>query len=229
MKVVKTRAKREVFSCSCIKCHKAYSSVGIITHYLRAHTCDVRFQNAGHKKGDPSFVGKNQYIKAKELGLPIPIMSDTARKAISIATTARNITVNHRQKVSLGLQKYFKANPDKIPYRKYHYSRGRSYPEILFAKTLTERGIVNWVQEYQMSIYSYDFAFPSIKLDVEIDGNTHTSERVKNIDLRRDEWSRTNGWDVIRFKAKEVNNDANKCVDIVEEFIKNKLIKLLNL
>ena len=51
-----------------------------------------------------------------------------------------------------------------------------------------------------------------LKLDVEIDGATHETEKVKIIDKKRDEWSKEKGWKVIRFSAKEIKNNLNDCI-----------------
>lgn len=117
-----------------------------------------------------------------------------------------------KQKLSIIRKKYLKENPDKVPYLLNHSSR-ESYPENRFRTILEHIGLVGWIQHYQHSIYQYDFAFPTIKLDVEIDGATHNQQSVINKDIERDQFSRDNGWEVLRFTASEFNHDAGKCID----------------
>jgi len=76
---------------------------------------------------------------------------------------------------------------------------------------------------YQHSIYSYDFAFIDLKIDVEIDGGTHTSEKVKVIDKRRDIFSQSHGWEVIRFTAKEVKENVTLCIQKIEQCISDRI------
>lgn len=49
-----------------------------------------------------------------------------------------------------------------------------------------------------------------LKLDVEIDGGTHNLPNVQRIDARRDKFSESEGWTVLRFTANEVKTDVNK-------------------
>lgn len=110
--------------------------------------------------------------------------------------------------------KYLTEHPDKVPYIINHSSK-KSWPEEVFEKALTSEKIVGWEYKYRNGIYEYDFAFPNIKLDVEIDGGTHKTEKVKKIDERRDNFSRANGWTVVRFEAEEVKKDVKKCINIL--------------
>jgi very-short-patch-repair endonuclease len=102
-------------------------------------------------------------------------------------------------------------NPDKVPYLINHSSK-ESYPEKLFREGLTRENLTGWTQSFRISLYEYDFAFLGQKIDVEIDGSTHLQEKVKKIDKKRDEFSRSHGWKVIRFTAKEVKEDLNGCL-----------------
>lgn len=115
------------------------------------------------------------------------------------------------------------ANPDKIPYIINHSSK-ESYPEKIFRLALEENNLKGWVQEFQNGIYRYDFAFVNLKIDVEIDGGTHQTEKVKKIDERRDKWSSSQGWQVIRFSAQEVKENPNICINKLKEIIQKSLI-----
>ncbi len=60
-------------------------------------------------------------------------------------------------------------------------------------------------------------------LDVEIDGSTHLTEKVKKIDERRDNWSKEQGWIVVRFTAKEIKENVTRCINILKEVISKKV------
>ena len=120
-----------------------------------------------------------------------------------------------KKRISEERIKYLTEHPEKVPYKLNHSSK-MSYPEKIFKNALETVGITGWSYNYQHGIYSYDFAFPSQKLDIEIDGNTHTQENVKKIDARRDKFSIDSGWTVIRFTAKEVKENVILCIEKIK-------------
>lgn len=124
-------------------------------------------------------------------------------------------TAETKAKMSKARIKFLEANPDKNPYRLYHSSK-KSYPEQRFEDALKSKEITGWVYAYQNSIYEYDFAFPEQKIDVEIDGRTHLMEHVQEIDRRRDAFSRSQGWVVLRFSASRVKHDVYGCIKELE-------------
>lgn len=107
--------------------------------------------------------------------------------------------------------KYLKENPDKVPYLINH-SSNKSWPEKIFEGALIKSKIVGWESRYRNGIYQYDIAFPKQKIDVEIDGGTHKTEKVMKIDARRDAWSISEGWTVIRFPAERVKKNLDECI-----------------
>lgn len=125
-----------------------------------------------------------------------------------------------KNKISKGRIKYLEQNPDKVPYLINHSSK-QSYPEKVFQNALESKGLQGWLYNYRVGIYQYDFAFPDYKIDVEIDGATHQTEKVKKIDYRRDRFSESNGWTVIRFSAKQVKEDVISCINVLQETIKS--------
>lgn len=121
-----------------------------------------------------------------------------------------------RKKISESQIKYYAANPDKIPYRLHHSSK-QSYPELAFEKALKENNVSGWETEYAFGMYSFDFAWPECRLDVEIDGDTHRHDKVKKIDARRDVLAVEHGWEVVRIPAKAVREDIMACLNLVLE------------
>lgn len=117
--------------------------------------------------------------------------------------------------------KYLTENPDKVPYVVNHSSK-KSWPEEVFENALKSFGIKGWIYKYRHGIYEYDFAFPDLKLDVEVDGGTHKTEKVKKIDKRRDEFSRQYGWKVLRFDAEQVKKDVFCCIERLKFLLESK-------
>jgi very-short-patch-repair endonuclease len=159
------------------------------------------------------------FRNAKERGEFVPRnKKDAAAMRLKLhGATTKVHSAESRKKISQARIKFLAANPDKVPYRINHSSK-ESYPEKIFRIGLESSGITGWVTNYQHGIYEYDFAFPDLKLDVEIDGGTHLSEKVKLIDARRDQWSQEQGWTVLRFTAREVKLDLVGCLNKLKTY-----------
>lgn len=130
----------------------------------------------------------------------------------------KTISDSRRAKLKESMRRHFDKNPHMIPFRLYHSSK-RSNPELLFEKRLIESGI-DFVSEFNHGIYTYDFALVKEKIDIEIDGSTHTQPHVQEIDRRRDQWSKDNGWRVFRIPAKDVKNNLEEAFQRFIEFRK---------
>ena len=120
-----------------------------------------------------------------------------------------------REKIRHSVKEYLIKNPDQIPYVKNHSSK-KSYPEEIFEKLLAVHKVSGWIYNYRLGTYIFDFAFPDIKLDIEIDGSHHKQQRMLEHDHRRDEYSKSQGWTVKRYEAKLVK-DKSSHYSIIEE------------
>ncbi len=161
---------------------------------------------------------KKNFNKGAELGGHITKCKLNPRKIelTFLDWTGKKHSEETKQKISKARIKYLTENPDKVPYLINHSSK-ISYPEQIFKNALEALNIKGWKFQYQNGIYQYDFAFPDLKIDVEIDGGTHKSDKVKKIDKRRDEWSKLQGWKVLRFEAKEVKSNVINCIKKLQE------------
>jgi very-short-patch-repair endonuclease len=146
--------------------------------------------------------------------------------AITIAHKNKPEVFKHtkatKDKISKARIKFLNENPDKVPYKVNHSSK-KSWPEEIFETALKTHNIKGWKRNFQNSIYEYDFAFLLEKIDVEVDGQTHESEKVKKIDAKRDVWSKQQGWTVIRFKASIVKKDVNQCIAELSKILEKRL------
>lgn len=108
------------------------------------------------------------------------------------------LTEDHKLKLSIARTKYLKENPDKVPYKLNHYSKGQSYPESYFEKWLLNEE-VSFISEQQVSIYSIDFRIENIAL--EIDGEQHyMDKRIVKSNFYRDEYLKSLGIETIRVR-----------------------------
>lgn len=126
-------------------------------------------------------------------------------------------TEETKRKISQIRRAYLEKNPDKVPYLMNHSSQ-ESYPEKLVRIKLEELNL-DFECQYRNGIYSYDFAWPEKKIDIEIDGGTHTQEKVRKIDRRRDQWSSKQGWTIHRFSAIMVKQDLDQVIDQIQQIV----------
>lgn len=122
-----------------------------------------------------------------------------------------------REKISKSNQIFLDKNPDMIPFIR-NSAKNKSYPEKVFERILVENKISGWFYNHRVGRYVYDFAFPEIKLDVEIDGQLHFTEKGIRHDKIRDEYSKNLGWEVLRITAKDVK-DRNNHQDILDRVL----------
>jgi len=199
----------------CDKCKRSVTNNNFARHYA---SCDgTFFTGPVRPKERKKFTGRsekwyaamaasrgttarNQYSKAKELGLPKPVMSEETRKKKSDASRKQKHSDETRKKISKARLKYLQENPDKVPYRLNHYSKGRSYPEEYWKGILDSHGIV-YEEQHPVGIYQLDFAILESKVDLEIDGDQHYLDpRIMKSDLRRNKYLEDLGWKIIRIK-----------------------------
>lgn len=164
--------------------------------------------------------GKNQWIKAKELGTEYKLSEET-RKKMSASSSGRKHSEETKKRLSKHRIEFLKENPDMVPYKLNHYSKGPSYPEIYW-KGILDAHNVDYVEEYQISSYSLDFALVDKKIDLEIDGEQHyLDQRIVESDIRRTEFLENEGWTIIRIRWSEYQKlDRRKKEIFVRKIIK---------
>lgn len=128
-----------------------------------------------------------------------------------------SMSESHRRNISIGRKKYLRE-AGKNPYHDSHSSK-KSNPEKIVELEFIKRGIKGWIYNFPNGSYKYDFAFPELKVDVEIDGRQHSVESRKIFDSRRDEWSVSQGWRVLRIPAILVRNDLEAVMETIVDFI----------
>lgn len=117
-----------------------------------------------------------------------------------------------KRKVSTSMKKFFKEHPDRVPYVLHHSSK-ESYPERYFRELLINEDITGWKHNLYSIGYFLDFGFKDKKIDLEIDGEQHyTDKSIVNHDIIRNKLILENGWKVIRIRwsSWQSMNDINK-------------------
>lgn len=80
-----------------------------------------------------------------------------------------------------------------------------SYPEKWFMRVIeNEFSNKNYIREFPFYRYSLDFAWPDLKICIEIDGEQHERfEEYKERDIKKDELLKQEGWKELRISWKE--------------------------
>lgn len=111
----------------------------------------------------------------------------------------RKVSNETRKKISESRKRYLIKNPDKVPYLLNH-SRKESYPEKYFTKVFDKRNL-NLTKGYKIWLYELDFCILNKKIDIEIDGDQHYSDKkIVESDKRRNKYLEKRGWSIIRIK-----------------------------
>ena len=96
-----------------------------------------------------------------------------------------------------------------------------SYPEKFFMKVIkNEFDDKNYQREYNVGIYSLDFAWVDKKKVIEIDGAQHQRfEEYKERDKRKDQFLIKEGWKILRIPWKNMYHHPQKEIQRCKNFI----------
>lgn len=143
-------------------------------------------------------------------------MAATNRKYASARMTARN-PMRHadvREKVKTSLR----AMGWKPPVRRGN-GTGPTAPQLALASSLgwpMEVAVPTKIKQSARThptCYKLDIANPTLKIGIEVDGNSHYSRKAQ--DAKKDALLRSLGWTVLRFSNKEVTERLAGCVQTV--------------
>lgn len=117
----------------------------------------------------------------------------------------------HREQIGKGMKAAHKAGR-AWNIGKSRWRNGPSYPEKFFSQVIhNEFDDKKYVREFQIGVFSIDFAWPDKKKAIEIDGKQHEYPEQKERDLRKEKLLVENGWQLLRIKWIDLfNNPKNK-------------------
>ena len=166
--------------------------------------------------------GRNQYSKARDLGLPKPTISAETRLKISKATSENNSkrSSDVNKKISESMKKaHVEGRAWNIG--KSRWNNELSYPEKFFIQVIeNEFQDKEYKNEFPVGIYSADFCWPHLKKIIEIDGDQHQRfEEYKARDKRKDEYLKSQGYEILRIVWKEMFADPKSKILEAYNFI----------
>lgn len=123
------------------------------------------------------------------------------------------------------MKKKIMAGEIEVPYKRNHYSKGPSYPETYFINVFNSADI-GIEYNLQVGLYQLDFANPSTKKYIEIDGEQHyVDNRIVEHDIKRTKNLEDLGWTLVR---RIRWSEFQKLTVPEREIVCNKLIEQLS-
>ena len=116
-----------------------------------------------------------------------------------------------------------RASSKKVAFASY-LRRNQSWPEKRLNHALREK--LPWIKFYPQSLvygFCLDFWIPCCKLCLEIDGAFHQNQWAK--DFKRDLILKDKGIKTLRFPAKDVNERLPAVLAIIEQEVRNRMVK----
>lgn len=185
---------------------------------LNPNKIDLIYIKPGHSKGHK---GNNQFIKAKELGLPQPIVSNETRIKLGNAWRGKKHSVEDKNKISIGIKKAIKEHPEsysltnvngRVKHYLYNGIQLDGLWELEVAKYLDNINIkwerpkfgFEYVWNNNIHIYFPDFYLPEYDYYIEVKGFQRERDLYK--------WSSLNN--LIIIKQKEIEKIRNNQYDI---------------
>ena len=94
--------------------------------------------------------------------------------------------------------------------------RRMSLPEVLLWKSLRREALGgHFRRQHPMGVYVLDFYCDRAKLNIEIDGQTHSLAGAPERDAKRDAWLETQGIRTIRLPATYVLKNVNDALETI--------------
>ena len=192
-------------------CHKNPDRQIIVSNFIEFNK----------KRKEQNIKGTNHFVKSKQLGLPIPLMSDETKKKISEALKNRVWTEEQRKQHSEVMKIAVKKHPDsytknnvvgRVKNIDYNGVKLKGKWELIVAKWLDDNQI-KWEHETNSFEYEWngirnyypDFYLPDFDFFIEVKGY------VTDRDLSK--WKNITNLKV--FKLNEINKIKNNTLDFL--------------
>ncbi len=104
--------------------------------------------------------------------------------------------------------------------RKELRKRATPYEDLLWKKFRDNQLGVKFKRQHSIGGYILDFYCSEKKLIIELDGEIHNTKEAREYDQVRDKFFTDLGYQTIRFKNSEVENDIAEVVSEVNKFLK---------
>ena len=176
----------------CTYCNETFRTRSLLQlHRLDSHKEDHHVggnRESNHVDGFCRYCGHKSSTKSG-LSLHEKYCSENPNR---LFRESRPLTEEEKKKISEARKKYLSEHPDKVPFKLNHSSK-ESYPEKYFREWLQKENIFS-EREYQVGLYTLDFAWPERKIYLEIDGSQHHLDWMIKHDEERAKKLSELGW-----------------------------------
>jgi very-short-patch-repair endonuclease len=164
--------------------------------------------------------GRNQYIKAKELGLEVP------KEYIGHPKNwlGKKHTEETKKKISESMKKaHAEGRAHNIG--ECRWNNKPSYPEQWFIKIIENENLdKEYIREMPFHRFSLDFAWPKKKVCLEIDGEQHDKfEDQRKRDCEKDKLLREEGWLELRASWIWICNNTKEFISSIKKLLERQL------
>lgn len=185
----------------CSSCKEVFKTRKLLQEHHKI--CPLWLKRGGH----------NQFIRAKELGLPTPKAPNKGKPG---TWRNRKHTEEQKKKISESMKlAHIEGRAHNIG--ECRWNNKPSYPEEWFIKMLKKEFNLELGKDYKREFpfhrYSLDFAWEDRKICVEIDGEQHKRfQEQAERDLKKDELLKEEGWIEIREEWKTIFNNPKEFI-----------------
>lgn len=147
---------------------------------------------------------------------------DAKSKKMSESGKGRVTSIESKKKISNSMKKAHKEGK-AWNIGKSRWNNKQSYPEKFFTKVINNEFFdKDFIPEFPIGIYSLDFAWTNKKKAIEIDGEQHERfEEYIERDKRKDIFVKSEGWEILRIKWKDMHKDTKNWISIANNYIGN--------
>lgn len=116
-----------------------------------------------------------------------------------------------------------KANSQSSKYKRKILRNNSTFFEAILWKVLKAKQVngLKFRRQHSIGRYILDFYCPSIKLGIELDGNSHYTQSGLDNDEKRTAFLNDNGISIMRFENKIVTNNPGHIVECILEYEKS--------
>ncbi len=138
----------------------------------------------------------------------------------------KKLSKEHKQSISNGMKKAHK-NGKAHNIGTCRWNNEHSWPEKWLIKVLDNEFDLKENEDYKTEFsfdrFSLDFAWPSKKLCIEVDGKQHQTDNAQKLrDAAKDKLLLENGWKELRIPWLECYKNPKNWIEIVREFLKGE-------
>jgi len=214
----------------CNVCSKEYTQKGIGTHYWLKHgdgiphlekiheqTRKMHVSNRGRSSWNAGLTAKTDARIAKSADL---VRKKYESGEITPSFAGKKHTEESKKKIS---ERQSLAHKEGRAWNigQSRWNNKPSYPEQYFMQVIeNEFDDKQYVREFSLGRFALDFAWVHKKKCIEIDGKQHDElPDVRERDIRKNEFIKSSGWEVLRIKWKVLFKDPKQWISLANNFI----------